>query len=41
MTIEESRSSFYLLHVISCRLNFAALRVEPGRGNLGIGWTEM
>ena len=41
MTTEESKNSFYILHVISCRLNFAALRVEPGRGHLGIGWTEM
>ena len=41
MTTEESGIFFYLPHVISCRLNFAALRVEPGRGNLGIGWTEM
>ena len=41
MTTEESRNSFYILNVISCRLNFAALRIEPGRGNLGIGWTEM
>lgn len=41
MTTEEGRNSFYLLHVLSCRLNFAALRAEPGRGNLGIGWAEM
>lgn len=41
MTTEESRNSFYLLHVLSCRLNFAALRVEPGRGNPGTGWAEM
>lgn len=41
MTTEERQNSFYILHVISSRLNFAALRVEPGKGNLGIGWTEM
>ena len=41
MTTEESQNSSYMLHVISCTRNFVALRVEPGKGNVGIGWTEM